>query len=123
MLSRLGRVALLVFQAVWFNIILPGHARGIVTVPGCPACQQESTCPFCHVTTKPKKAPADPRDHDKRAANCAICAFAARVTVEVPPDLRPPPLRLVGIAAAPLAQVAPQLSLLPTYDGRAPPAA
>ena len=123
MLCRTGRIALVIFQAFWFNIVLPGHTRGIIKVPGCPACaaeSQEASCPLCRqaAATKshdPRHAPADP------AANCAICAFAATCTFAAPPDLSLPPLTFVRRIADPQPVAGPDLSFTHIYFERGPP--
>src|SRR3954453_1502019 len=33
MLRRLGVISLLIFQAVWLNVIVPAHPRGVLTLP------------------------------------------------------------------------------------------
>lgn len=84
-------IILLLFQALWLNVVLPGHTRGIVQMPQ-PSDASDSCC------AGPKKAAEDDTSHERqeRAANCAVCFFAARMTVAAAIDLRPPPLELAG---------------------------
>ncbi|HSV12932.1 MAG TPA: hypothetical protein VLI90_01635 [Tepidisphaeraceae bacterium] len=121
---RPGHLALLIFQAIWLNVILPGHTRGVVTTPGteCSACESSSapqrttTCCGSSSDSKRQQTP------NRRAQHCAICAFAARLTLPPVIDLTPAPLGfLERLALAPPARVESVRSL-PTYDGRAPPA-
>jgi hypothetical protein len=123
---RPGHLALLIFQAIWLNVILPGHTRGVVTTPGseCSACEsssapQRTTCcdAAAAATTKRGQAP----DPAGRAQHCALCAFAARLTLPPVIDLTPAPLGfLERMTLAPPAR-AQSIQLIPTYDGRAPP--
>ena len=113
MLSRAGRIALLAYQALWLCAIVPGHARGIVVLPG-----TSGAAACCHPENKSKPTDADAA---KRRANCAICSFAARLSQAVAVDLTPPPMRLLKRLAPPAAHVAPSIEQFPTYLGRAPP--
>jgi hypothetical protein len=73
---------LLIFQALWLNVIVPGHTRGIVQLPNaghsCPACCCEQSA-----QTKNQKpaAPTNP------PGNCAICFFAAHLSIPPKIDL------------------------------------
>jgi len=121
MLRRAALVSLLVFQSLWLSVIVPGHTRGAVTLPGykSPTCEQDAGgCP-CSTPKKDPAAPADPA----RAAHCAVCFFAARLTVPVAIDLTPQPLEPAFIRAVPAAEQVVSLELSPTYLGRAPPLA
>jgi hypothetical protein len=119
--SRHFRVAMLVFQFVWLNVIVPGHRRGVVALPGghCAACEEgaaRNSQPTCPSDSKSgRHLPGDP------AAHCAICFFAARLSPAVAYDFTHPPLRLSGFVpqtAIPIVHC-PEFSL--TYYGRAPP--
>ena len=119
--SRGFRAALLAFQFLWLNIILPGHQRGVVTMPGaeCPACeapaeQTERACCARH-THVPHPVPSD------RSERCAICFFAARVSQAVAFDFTHPPLQFVGMHELPPAAVSHSPQFASTYLGRAPP--
>jgi hypothetical protein len=117
-------MALLVFQALWLNVIVPGHTRGIVTLPGSPCAEG-----MCDASRWSACCPGE-RDHSQkqpisreRAARCAICSFAARVTPSPVVDFTHPPLRFLHVMPAARTdrpEVAPGLV---TYDGRAPPLA
>jgi hypothetical protein len=124
--SRSFRILLIAFQALWLNVVLPGHTRGAITLGGGgndACCQVPVTAKACCKTgdaTHKKSAPTAPNDN--RKARCAVCFFAARV---VPPpvfDLTPAPLELLCLrsVAAPERPTSFATRPLP-YHGRAPP--
>src|SRR4051794_9360289 len=137
MRSRAGRIAFLVFQAVWLNAILPGHTRGLITLPGSPvggsSCHESSTamgggcCPTGVPSSVPSD-PADPTDAGKRPpvdpgrlAHCALCHFAARLTVPPPVDLAPAPRDVIGVLADATPGRCVSLRFAPPYDACGPP--
>src|SRR4051794_33155032 len=97
-------IALLLVEALFFNVIIPGHTRGVIQLAGSQS--QASCCASRHGESK--QTPCD----NKRAANCAICAFAARLTVPLAIDFAPPPTGLVAI----LRPSAPQLRISATFS-------
>ncbi|WP_428938727.1 DUF2946 family protein [Fontivita pretiosa] len=123
MRPRIGHIALILFQTLWLNVILPGHTRGIVTLPGGsddPASGRVA-CSGCCGGGGSDSSPTDkptPRDR----ARCAICFFAARLTAPPVVDLRPPPLELTALVPIPRPVAFESLQLIPAYDSRAPPA-
>jgi len=131
MRSRAFRIAMIVFQAVWLNAILPGHTRGIVTLPGgpddCASCAlaagtaTDHCCPTADRDGHPVdgKAPISPG----RAWRCAICHFAARLTVPPVIDLRPPALELAAVRPIEPSHRCVSLRFVPPYDACGPPAA
>ena len=102
----------ILFQFVWLNIVLPVHTRGIVTVGE--SCDAGSCC--AHKVDKSHKTPT--REDQK---HCAICAFAAALSI--PPafdstlDLLGPG-RLADIRQPDLVQV---VRIALTVHERAPP--
>lgn len=122
--SRALRLAVLAFQAVWLNAVVPGHRRGAVQVPGeaCTACQPSQPQQCCPEMADPSPArPAAPLSKDP-AAHCAICYFAAMLSPPPAVECAPPVHRLLEVRNAPLVREWPSLRLIPSYDGRAPPA-
>ena len=121
---RTLRIAFLLFQALWLNVIVPGHQRGVVALPGesCASCEQsdgsDSKCCEMEQAGKRQDTPAPKGDP---ALHCAICYFAARVTPPEYIDLTPPPLRFAHQAPIPVAEIRTSIAVVPTYDGRAPP--
>src|SRR5580700_6728923 len=99
-------VALAIFEAIWLNVIVPGHRRGIVQMPGassaaiCPCCCCEQPSAPSHPNGSKQDAPSGP------AGTCAICNFAAHLSVPPVIDFTPPPLKLLGPAEAEIARCA-----------------
>jgi hypothetical protein len=119
--GRTFRIALLVFQALWLNVIVPGHRRGMVSLPG------EAPLPCHAVAAKPCCGSSHPASHDKPdhagdpALHCGICYFAARVTPTPPIHLAPEPLRLLEVLRPEPTPARTTVAFIPSYDGRAPP--
>ncbi|HEX8525172.1 MAG TPA: hypothetical protein VF669_23175 [Tepidisphaeraceae bacterium] len=117
MFSRPGRISLLLFQLVWLNVILPGHTRGAVTLPqagtGGACCGHRENAGEKSIPPKPAKDPA----------HCAVCFFAARLTLPENIDLTPPPLNLLAILTPQQADCVTSIALATCFDGRAPPLA
>lgn len=124
MRCRALRLVLVVFEALWLNVIVPGHQRGAVALPGepCATCEQqvatgEPCCDNQPVGKHPDKPRKDPAQH------CAICYFAARLSTPVVIDLTPPPLRLLEVRPPAAGEAHTRLTPVLTYDGRGPPVA
>lgn len=122
--SRVLRLGLLVFQAVWFNIIVPGHQRGAVALPGetCSACQAnaDACCPdMAEPPPAHPKAPAAPEGDP--ASHCAICHFAAALSTPPAIESSPPPLELLDLIEPNVVERSAAVSFSAPYYGRAPP--
>lgn len=107
---------MLVFEALWLNVLVPGHQRGCISVPGA---QVIGACPLCDASAPP----ADSKSHGPvdRSGTCAICFFAAHLTVPPRIDLTPPPLQLLGLLQRQTAHnLVARLVQIP-FDGRGPP--
>ena len=113
-MRRGGIIALIVFQSLWLNVILPGHTRGAITLPGYKA--ESGTC--CKHESPKKQIPTN-----DRASHCAVCFFAARLSMPVAIDLTPQELALCGKHDLPICETLASLDRQLTYLGRAPPAA
>src|SRR5437016_2250439 len=96
MSGRAARIALALFQALWLNVIVPGHRRGMVALPGeCATCQIVSRAPeICCKGTGSHQSHRKPTGGGDPAARCAICFFAARLTS--PPAVTTAPLLLIS---------------------------
>ena len=115
-MRRAGCIALLIFQALWLNVILPGHTRGIITLPGSRADAASSAC--CANSKAKHDGPAKPTP---RPAACAVCFFAARLTLPDVVDLSPPALGLLETLDIPLTEQLPHAPSLIPFNGRGPP--
>ncbi len=119
--TRPVAVFLLVYQAVFLNVVLPGHTRGAVTLDG------RHTADWCcccggGAEARPapdRKGPSAPSQRDRD--HCAFCHFAARLVPPVVPDVRlAPPGLLVVLTTPRPAAIAPAARIV-TYYGRGPP--
>ncbi len=114
------RLVFLCFLTLWLDVIVPGHRRGTVTLPGsCDQCEVEQPAgrrACCAAGTK-RPTPATPSP----ASRCALCFFAAALSPAVAVDVTHPPLYFCGMARLrePAAACLPSVAL--TYLGRAPP--
>lgn len=135
---RTVSIFLLVQQAVWLLVLLPGHQRGAMLVAGW---EQAGGC--CGDKAKPAQAPpschapdavpgrdgGDPaedapaNDASDRAARCAVCHIAVRMVVATAVDLTPPPLALMDVLPPDVPSERPLLHISPTYLACGPPAA
>lgn len=119
MRSKFWRILLALYLLLWFGVVVPGHRRGIVTIgppdpaQTCSCCQ----CPDCAGTpSKPSDTPPS------QASHCAICDFAAHLTLPPTFDFTLPPLGLLDRLPDPvIADLVSRFVLIP-FDGRGPPA-
>ena len=103
---------LLLVQALFFNVVVPSHTRGMIQLPGSKAVA--SCC-------APKPGKSSPCDN-KRTENCAICNLAARVTLPPVIEFAPKPTGLLEILPPVAREEFVAHDFVPTYLGRAPPA-
>lgn len=120
MFGRPLRVIMLAGLCLWFGVIVPGHQRGRITLPGSRpsamvACQAMATSHSCHNG-------ADPRGGDDPSAPCAVCMLIA--TLDAPPvaDLTAPKAELVELLIVLAPQRPATCPRTSTHLGRAPPA-
>ena len=123
MRSRYLRIAVLIFQALWFGVLVPGHRRGVIALPGeqsFAALSQERSC--CAVDgSEHRHSPQIPcRDP---AQHCAICHLAMRLSTPPEIDIVLPPCGLAEVRRLSSFDAPASILTVPTYDGRAPPAA
>jgi len=71
-----ARVIFATYVLVWLNVVVPGHTRGRVTMPGC-AASGNSVAPCC----ASKQQSSKPTPEQKR--RCAVCYVAATYSVPV----------------------------------------
>lgn len=75
---RRFRLILALYAFVWLNFVVPGHTRGIITLPGADFLTKGTAC--CEHDSREGKNKA-PTSEEK--SNCAICFVAATYTVAV----------------------------------------
>ena len=83
MLRRALRISLILFVAIWFGVVLPGHRRGLVSLSGA-----STTC--CSNPAAPT-GPVD-RKVPVKAGECAICHFMATLDLPIATDVSLPGL-------------------------------
>src|SRR5437868_1238859 len=117
-MSRSFRIALLVFETLWFGVLVPWHTRGQIALPG--DTSSRSTCcdrPSARHDSEPVQK------HTPRSRTCAVCQFIA--TLDLPPQivLEAPRLGLTRQIAPLHRERQPAMPLLWRCDlARAPPA-
>jgi len=127
----------ILWLALWFGVIVPGHKRGLVLLPGGPGgndtapvnTQTGEPCPLAKYmattgTCCPSSQPADSSNPDSPAlpvTHCAICYLTGVLDVPPAPDLAPQPLELVQLRAWPTPLVILSDATVHTHPGRAPP--
>jgi hypothetical protein len=118
--SRALRIALLLYLFLWFGIIVPGHRRGVVTLEGKPDDKQAACdcCCDCH----PSQAPASSKTPPK-PTHCAICDFAAHLSLPPVFDFSLAPLGMLTRLPTPPAEDRFARVVVTPYDDRGPPSA
>jgi len=121
---RLGVLALLVYEFIFFAIIVPGHSRGSITLDGKQHGALLSCCCCCCCDSSPADSGAGskkrPTPEDRK--NCAICNLAARVMHTPIFCVVLPKMGLLDIAPPPAPDAFISLELIQTYLSRGPPA-
>lgn len=111
---------LLAIEAVFLNLIVPGHTRGVITLTGKSSCASlaDLGCPLCahRSSDNPKQAPTG-----KDRSECAICQLAICILSPPAIDLGLGELGLLKIIPPPNSEEAAVAAMVRTYDGRGPP--
>jgi hypothetical protein len=118
-------LTLALFQALWLNVVVPGHTRGIVPLPGPTRFSTDcALCNACPMTMNAPVAPEYPSKHHApaRSGGCAICLFAAHLTIPPPTDWSHGPLLFVARVRNQVASPRLARGVELWIDGRAPPA-
>jgi hypothetical protein len=121
--SRSFASALLVYQFIFFNILLPGHTRGAITLDGkhtlvsvpCCCCGLEN--PAAKSTTGKSNGVPSQRDRDC----CALCHFAARVLPTQFVGFTLPKMGLLDVLPVSNPDVPVSVDVIHTYQSRGPP--
>ena len=131
MISRAALIAFIAWQALWLNVVLPGHTRGAITLPGAAdrsgadvSCDAEAAHACCSAPASRDDAGDGPRvPTPGERARCAICYFATGLSIPPAVELAPTPLGTIALLPVPAPDLAPASDFPPTYRGRAPPTA
>jgi len=117
------RILILLFEALWLNVIVPGHRRGMVPLPGesCEAMGMAGASSARACCEHRSNGQSTPTHQGDPAQHCAICYFAARLTVPPPIDFAPRPTALAERIKPIAPVVAVSFAFPATYDGRGPP--
>jgi hypothetical protein len=106
-------IFLSIYLFIWFEIIIPVHRRGSVSVPGAaPTC-----CCCCCCGSQAGNSSHGPQSPKP----CAICDFAAHLDIPPVTDLSLPPMGLAARLDPPAAQIAVYRIVLLPYLSRGPP--
>jgi hypothetical protein len=117
------RWCFILFQCVWLNAVLPGHTRGVVTLPGTGGDARVSveTHACCATSAKTTEKKNDAPARKPASGSCAICFFAAHMATP-PPAIDPPkPLGLHEILPVDAPVTARSFDYPFAYLGRGPP--
>ncbi len=120
MLGRSFRVFLLVFEALFLNVVIPGHTRGMITLSGKESVHgiADLGCPFCCDSgTRPRKDAPTRQDRQ----DCAICHLALCLTTVPPADLRLGELGLLPLLVLPVRPMPPVTADASIHYCRGPP--
>ncbi len=130
--QKLQKLAVVWF-ALWFGVIVPGHKRGLVLLPGgkpqvtVKQSEEAQPCPLAKIMGRSSSCccpPSDSSDAPQPGApvtHCAICYLTGVLDVPPAPDFAPKPLELVQVLAWPQSDVVEATESVRTYLGRAPP--
>lgn len=70
------RLILGLYVLAWFNLVVPGHTRGMLAIPGVESVRAGEAC--CPTHTPGEKSS---RPSSDQKANCAVCFVAATYTL------------------------------------------
>jgi hypothetical protein len=118
MIRRAAIIAFTVFELIWLNVIIPGHTRGSVTMPCC-SCETHTSADSCPMCAAKKAGPRTPTPADRE--HCALCFFAAHLSIPPTIDLSAPKLRFLNYVRPEVAMHLIAREVLVPFDGRGPP--
>jgi hypothetical protein len=108
-------LAFAIFQTVWLNVVIPGHQRGVVQLPGA-----ASACPCC-CCADAHGGNSDSKSLPAKPGQCALCFFAAHLSTPPVLNISLPPLRLLQLVQPEKQSSLLHQSCLLSYDSRGPP--
>ncbi len=137
MKSRNLRILLLAIFGLWFGVIVPGHERGAITVPGYkPAChgvvceqparavgetaKKVAVCGDC--PTDAKQSTPTEGSKRERARHCAVCQLVGVLGAPAVIHFTPPTVELIGSLPLPAYVSVVGIDLSDSIRSRGPPA-
>jgi hypothetical protein len=111
-LHRSAALALLLYEAMFLNVLVPGHTRGAITLSG----GAVASCCASHQSRSSQHVPTQ-----KDRENCAVCNFAARMSTPPVISWTMPKLGLVQLLPFPPPSVATSIDRRLPYLSRGPP--
>jgi hypothetical protein len=122
--ARPFAMALLLYQVLFFNVFLPGHTRGSITLSGKHTADSSPCCCCCcgHENPDTKKSDSKQVPSQRDKEECAICHFAARVLPTPVVSFVLPELGLLETRPLVSPSVPVPADLVRTYLSRGPPA-
>jgi hypothetical protein len=118
------RWCFILFQCVWLNAILPGHTRGVVTLPGtqkADARESHACCAGASESDSPDERTPPQAPTPKQRGGCAVCFFAAHMATPPPALASPVALGLLETLPAHAPATARSVDFPFAYLGRGPP--
>lgn len=132
-LARLPRpprfsTACIVWLTLWFGVVVPGHERGQIVLPGYAAPSHCGTASSADASSAPKSTccpvpePDEPGKPADPITRCAVCYIVATLATPPPVDLAPQPTARVALLDQ-TPSLAPEVATPHRpWLGRAPPA-
>jgi hypothetical protein len=119
--KRAALICLLIYQAIFLNVVLPGHTRGAITLTGNSSGTTTASCGGCCAEGNSEKPDQKRSPSGKDRENCALCHMAARITPAPAISLTLPKLGEIELLPVVSAMKADSLEQRLAYYGRAPP--
>ena len=125
MRSRRLRILMLAFVALWFGMVLPGHERGIVKLPGldkasasdAASCETRSSCHTCC----PTESGTGDSSTSPDSGHCAICYLIGVLDVPVAISFTLPDPQLLDCLSPAMRQSVAAVAMLDVTRERGPP--
>lgn len=117
---RAIKFALLLFQAMWLLLVLPGHTRGLISWTSLSGGLQAESHSCCEADEDARTTP-DGEPTREQKENCAVCYYAAGLTPAPMPDIFIPDSEPSGILPVLAAPMQPEQTHRLTYYACGPP--
>ncbi|QOV88271.1 hypothetical protein [Humisphaera borealis] len=134
-MKRFLTILVLLQQAAWLLVILPGHQRGAMAVAGTTinetatkggSCVVEKRHSCCDTSASSPAGTGGKSSQSenplKKLSHCAVCHIAVRLTPAPPPDFVPSPTGLVERLSPSGPGAIASIHIALPYDATGPPA-